>query len=63
MELDFNGKVARMFSTVTSIATPHDVTLQDLHVEMFYPADPESELVLQEYEEQVKALSGEAKDF
>ena len=63
MELDFNGKVARMFSTVTSIATPHDVTLQDLHVEMFYPADPESEPVLQEFEEQVKALFGEAKNF
>ena len=28
---------------------------------MFYPADPESELVLQEFEEQVKALLGEGK--
>jgi transcriptional regulator with XRE-family HTH domain len=52
MELNFNGKVARMFSTVTSVATPHDVTLQDLHIEVFYPADAESESALQEYEEQ-----------
>ena len=52
MELNFNGKVARMFSTVTSVATPHDVTLQDLHIEVFYPADAESESTLQEYEEQ-----------
>jgi transcriptional regulator with XRE-family HTH domain len=61
MELDFNGKVARMFSTVTSIATPHDVTLQDLHIEIFYPADQESEAVLQAYEEHVKALLGAAE--
>jgi transcriptional regulator with XRE-family HTH domain len=52
MELNFNGKVARMFSTVTSVATPHDVTLQDLHIEVFYPADAESESTLQEYEEE-----------
>jgi transcription regulator MmyB-like protein len=30
MELNFNGKIARMFSTITSVGTPHDVTLQDL---------------------------------
>ena len=43
MELNLNGKIARMFSTVTSVATPHDVTLQELHVEVFYPADAETE--------------------
>ena len=47
IELDFNGKVIRMFSTVTSVATPHDVTLQDLHIEVFHPADPESAAALQ----------------
>jgi transcriptional regulator with XRE-family HTH domain len=61
MELDFNGKIARMFSTVTSVATPHDVTLQDLHIEVFYPADTESEATLREYEQHVKALFGEAE--
>ena len=43
MELNLNGKIARMFSTVTSVATPHDVTLQELHVEVSYPADAETE--------------------
>jgi len=51
MELMLNGKVARMFSTVTTVATPHDVTLQELHVEVFYPADAETEAVLKVYEE------------
>lgn len=51
MQLKLDGKIARMFSTVTTVATPHDVTLQELHVEAFYPADAETEAVLQIYEE------------
>ena len=54
MELNLDGKIARMFSTVTTVATPHDVTLQELHVEVFYPADAATESVLQTYEEQVR---------
>jgi hypothetical protein len=37
------GRIARMFSTVTTLSTPQDVTLQELHIEAFYPADPETE--------------------
>ncbi len=55
MELDLGGKIARMFSTVTTVATPHDVTLQELHVEVFYPADAETESVLKTYQEQFEA--------
>jgi transcriptional regulator with XRE-family HTH domain len=55
MELDLDGKTARMFSTVATVATPHDVTLQELHVEVFYPADAETEATLQAYEERVQA--------
>src|SRR5262245_41408008 len=54
MELDLDGKTARMFSTVTTIAAPHDVTLQDLHVEVFYPADTETEKTLEVYEADVR---------
>ena len=50
MELDLGGSIARMFSTVTTVATPHDVTLQELHVEVFYPSDRETEEVLSEYQ-------------
>jgi len=49
MELNLDGQIARMFSTVTTVATPHDVTLQELHVEVFYPADAETQSVLQTY--------------
>lgn len=43
-ELHFgSGKIGRMFSTVTTLSTPQDVTLQELHIEAFYPADAETE--------------------
>jgi hypothetical protein len=29
----------RFFSTITTLGTPHDITLQELHVESFFPAD------------------------
>src|ERR1700722_7301265 len=57
MELNLEGKIARMFSTVTTVATPHDVTLQELHVEVFYPADEETESVLETYAGRLKDKS------
>jgi len=45
-ELNLGGTTLRMFSTVTTLATPNDVTLQDLHIEAFYPADAETEALL-----------------
>jgi hypothetical protein len=43
IELDLGGgQLARMFSTVTTLATPQDVTLQELHIEAFYPADEQT---------------------
>ncbi len=36
------GRTARMYSTVTTLSVPQDITLQDLHIEAFYPADEET---------------------
>ena len=33
-----------MFSTVTTVGRPQDVTLEELHIEAFYPADDESDV-------------------
>ena len=33
----------RLFSTIMTMGTPHDVTLQELRLETFFPADEESE--------------------
>jgi transcriptional regulator with XRE-family HTH domain len=32
----------RLFSTITTLGTPHDVTLQELRIECFFPADASS---------------------
>jgi transcriptional regulator with XRE-family HTH domain len=53
MELNLDGNIARMFSTVTAVQTPHDVTLQELHIEAFYPADADTERVLKLYEDRM----------
>jgi transcriptional regulator with XRE-family HTH domain len=41
IELDFDGKTLKLLSTVTSLGTPQDITLQELHIEAFFPADAE----------------------
>ena len=39
-----NGVELRMFSTIMTLGTPRDITLQELRVETFlFPADAESE--------------------
>ena len=38
-----NGVELRMFSTIMTLGTPRDVTLQELRVETFFPADAGSE--------------------
>jgi hypothetical protein len=37
---------ARLFSTSATLGTAQDVTLQELRIEAFYPADAESDAVL-----------------
>jgi transcriptional regulator with XRE-family HTH domain len=44
----------RFFSTLTSLGTPHDITLQELRVEAFFPADEATE-------EASRKLAGESK--
>lgn len=38
----------RLLSTIMTLGTPHDVTLQELRIETFFPADDESERVWKE---------------
>jgi hypothetical protein len=43
IRLQVNGIELRMFSTIMTLGTPRDVTLQELRVETFFPADTSSE--------------------
>ncbi|WP_251149859.1 helix-turn-helix transcriptional regulator [Cellulosimicrobium sp. Marseille-Q4280] len=42
MHLRVDGQDLRLFSTITTFGSPRDVTLDEVAVEMYYPADPES---------------------
>jgi hypothetical protein len=33
----------RFFSTVTTLGTPQDITLQEIRIECFFPGDPSTE--------------------
>jgi transcriptional regulator with XRE-family HTH domain len=48
IELLVNGVELRMFSTIMTLGTPRDITLQELRVETFFPADARSETAWRE---------------
>lgn len=37
-----DGRELRLFSTITTFGTPMDITLDELAIESYYPADEES---------------------
>ena len=43
---------ARLFSTITTLGTAQDITLQELHIESFHPADAASEKLARALAEQ-----------
>jgi len=43
MRLKKDDVSSRFFSTLTALATPRDITLQQLRIECFYPADAMTE--------------------
>ncbi|WP_330242269.1 helix-turn-helix transcriptional regulator [Streptomyces sp. NBC_00525] len=42
MILRLDGREVRMFSTITTFGTPMDITLDEVAIELYYPADAES---------------------
>ncbi|MFG3141914.1 helix-turn-helix domain-containing protein [Streptomyces sp. NPDC048211] len=42
MILRFGGRELRLFSTITTFGTPMDITLEEVAMELYYPADAES---------------------
>jgi hypothetical protein len=44
--LDFDGIELSMFTTLTTFGTPRDITLAELAVELFFPADDATEAIL-----------------
>lgn len=46
VELVLGDQVLALFTTLTSFGTPRDITLAELAVELFYPADATTEATL-----------------
>jgi hypothetical protein len=44
--VDFDGVEMSMFTTLTTFGTPRDITLDELAVELFFPADDATEAIL-----------------
>ena len=42
MTFRFDGRELRMFSTITTFGTPMDITLDEISIESYYPADAET---------------------
>ncbi|WBB59593.1 helix-turn-helix transcriptional regulator [Streptomyces sp. WMMC500] len=42
MVIRFDGRELRMFSTITTFGTPLDITLDEISIESYYPADAQS---------------------
>jgi transcriptional regulator with XRE-family HTH domain len=48
VDLDLDGTELSMFTTLTTFGGPRDVTLDELAVELFYPADDRTEALLRD---------------
>lgn len=48
VELEVEGRVLRLFTTLTTLGTPQDALLQELRIETFFPADEGTERALGE---------------
>jgi len=46
LRLRRKGRVVSLFSTVTTFGTPRDITVEELAIEAFYPADVQTSQLL-----------------
>ncbi len=51
LEVEIGDEVLRLFNTLTTFGTPQDVTLQELRIEMSFPADDASYALLRRWAE------------
>jgi hypothetical protein len=57
VELDFGDDYLRLFNTLTTFGTPQDIVLQELRIEMSFPADNQSDAILRDWETHASALA------
>ena len=50
LEIDLHGKRLSWFSTIATIGTPQDVTLDEMRIESLFPADEETERIVRSFD-------------
>ena len=60
VELDLGDDYLRLFNTLTTFGTPQDVALQELRIEMSFPADKSSDRILRDWETHASALASDS---
>ncbi|MET4658836.1 transcriptional regulator with XRE-family HTH domain [Streptomyces sp. PvP037] len=58
MVLRLDGREVRLFSTITTFGTPLDITLDEVAIESYYPADTESAAYFEDEPDGIKPLPG-----
>lgn len=53
-----DGRTFHFFSTVTTLGTPQDITVQEIRLECFFPADADTERAAREIKPQASPRSG-----
>lgn len=57
VELDLADDYLRLFNTLTTFGTPQDIVLQELRIEMSFPADNPSDTILRKWETHASAMA------
>ena len=49
MQFQKDGVSLQLFTTISTLGTPRDITLQELRIECFFPSDPETAAVFRSW--------------
>jgi transcriptional regulator with XRE-family HTH domain len=60
VELELGDDCLRLFNTLTTFGTPQDVVLQELRIEMSFPADNSSDVILRDWETHASARASDS---
>jgi len=60
VELELGNDYLRLFNTLTTFGTPQDVVLQEIRIEMSFPADNSSDVILRDWESRASARTSDS---
>jgi hypothetical protein len=55
LELKIDGRQVRLFNTIATFGAPQDITLQEMRIEMSFPADEATDVFLRQWQDNTKS--------